>query len=152
MILDKLLQFDPTATAITVTAVSTNVLDMVNARDMAYGEWPNMMARVTVTEAFTAAGAGTLTIAFQGSVDNITFTDYAVTAAIGKASLILGATIDIPMAPKPPQAAGIPRYYRLNYTVATGPMTAGKVEADLVVSGLQANNPPTYPAGITIAN
>lgn len=152
MILDKLLQFDPSGTAITVTAVSTNVLDMLNARDMSVGEWPDMVARVTVIAALVAAGAATLTIALQGSIDNATFTDYVLTAAIPKANLGAGTVIDVPFAAKPPQAAGIPRYYRLNYTVATGPFTGGTVEADLVVSGSQSNNPPTYPAGITVAN
>jgi Bbp16-like protein len=153
MILDKLLQFDPAATAITVTAVSTNVLDLLNARDIAiFGERP-LVAVISLGATFTAAGAATLTIQFQGSVDNITWTTYEQTDAIPKANLLINTVIRMPIPPQAeaPHAAGIPRYLRLNYVVATGPFTAGTIEADLVVDP-QASQPPTYAPGVTVAN
>jgi hypothetical protein len=154
MILDKLLQFDPSGTAITVTGPSTNVLDLLNARDLSIvGMGPAMEAVVTVILALTSAGATTLQIQFQGSADNITWTTYGQTDAIPKANLPTGTVIRIPWSPQAeaPHAAGLPRYHRLNYVVATGPFTAGTVESDMVIAP-QASNPPTYAPGIVVAN
>lgn len=154
MFLDKLMQFDPAGTAITVTAVSTNVMDLLNARDLSIGpEGPSIDAVVTLGAAFTAAGAATLTVQLQGSTDNNTWTTYAQTDAIPKANLLAAAVIVLSLEAQrsAPHAAGLPRYLRLNYVVATGPFTAGTVEADLVVNA-QANNPPSYPSGIVVAN
>lgn len=156
MILDKNLQFDPSATAITVTAVSTNVIDLLNARDIsigAAGDGQVFEAVVTVGTALAAAGAATLTIQFQGSTDNATWTTYSQTDALPKANLTANQVIRLPLPPQAaaPHAAGLPRYLRLNYVVATGPFTAGTVEADLVMNP-QANNPPAYPSGVTVAN
>jgi hypothetical protein len=154
MILDKLLQFDAGATAITASAASTNTLDMLNARDIAIGG--NMdqdpLVVVTVGVTFTAAGAATLTIQCQASVDNASWTTVSQTDAIPKANLTAGTVIKLPLGLQQPQSAGIPRYYRLNYVVATGPMTAGQIEADLVIGGMQLNNPPVYPSGFTVTN
>lgn len=152
MILDKSLQFDPNPTLITVTAASTNVLDMLAQRDMSIGEEFTFWALVTVIVALTSAGATTLQVQLQGSVDNAVWATLAQSDAIPKANLVAGATIKVPLAPQAPQSAGIPRYYRLNYVVATGPFTGGSVEADLVVAGLQTNNPPTYAPGVVVVN
>jgi len=152
IILDKNLQFDPAGTAITVTAVSTNVLDMLAQRDMALGEQFAMKVLVTVLVALTSGGATTLQVQLQGSVDNAAWAVLAQTDAIPKANLAAGQTIEVPLTQQAPQSAGIPRYYRLNYVVATGPFTAGTVEADLVVSGAQDSNPPTYPPGVVVSN
>lgn len=149
MFIDKLLEFDPAGTAITATAASTNVFDLSNQRDLSIGD--HLTAVIAVQTAFTAAGAATLTVQFQGSVDNSTWTTYAQTDAIPKANLVAGATIALPIPAVPPHAAGLPRYLRLNYAVATGPFTAGAVQSDFVLDR-QANNPPSYPAGITVLN
>lgn len=154
MFLDKLLQFDPAATAITASADSTNVLDLLNARDLSIGpEGPSLDAVVTLGAAFTAAGAATLTVQLQGSTDNSTYTIYAQTDAIPKANLLAGAVIVLSLESQrsAPHAAGLPRYLKLRYVVATGPFTAGTVEADLVMNA-QANNPPAYPPGVIVAN
>lgn len=153
MILDQQLQLDPAATAITVTAVSTNVIDLLNARDVSIGdafESPEVV--ITVTTAFTAAGAATLRIQWQGSTDNITFTTFCQTDDIPKANLTAGTVIKLRTSPTPPHAAGLPRYHRLNYVVTTGPFTAGKMEADFVPVAQQNNNPPTYAPGVSVAN
>jgi len=160
MILDKLLQFDPAATAITVTAASTNTIDALAFRDFGVDASPgaNPMICVTIGSAFTAAGAATLQVQVQASVDNATWTVESQTDAIPKANLTAGQVIRMPMPIQQPQSAGIPRYYRLNYVVATGPMTAGTVEADLVYVAPQlvplgANGYLSgYPAGVAVAN
>lgn len=155
MILDKLLQFDPNPTLITVTAASTNTLDMLNAREMGVGASQDQMMHVLVTviAALVAAGAATLQVQLQASVDNVAWTIEAQTDAIPKANLGVGALVRLPMGRMQPQSAGVPRYYRLNYVVGTGPFTGGSVEADLVVGDGQSNNAPVnYPSGVVITN
>lgn len=153
MYLDKLLQLDPAGTAITVTAASTNVLDGQQVRDLGIGDHAERLTFfVTVGAAFTAVGAATLTIQVQGSVDNAVWTTYVQTDAIPKANLTAGKVIKVPLPPQDaaPHAAGRPRYYRLNYVVATGPFTAGTVESDLVPEAQQ--NDLYYAPGFTVAN
>ena len=155
MFIDKLLQLDPAGTAITVTAPSTNVLDGQQARDFGIGSGGHgepLEFVVTVGTAFAAVGAATLTIQVQGSVDNITWTTYVQTDAIPKANLTAAQQIKIPMPTQAaaPHAAGIPRYYRLNYVVATGPFTAGTVEADLVPCAQPGSL--GYASGFTVNN
>lgn len=76
----------------------------------------------------------TVTFSVQDSADNSTFADVAVTAAIAKTSLTLGAQFVIKMPYK------LRRYTRVYYTVATGPLTAGKFSAQ-VVTGITQNTP-----------
>lgn len=154
MILDKNLQFDPLGTAVTATAFSTNIIDLLNAREMAtdqYGGFP--IVTVTVGQTFTAAGAATLQLQVQGSVDNVTYAILDQTDAIPKANLVVGTIIRLPLGKLQPQSAGINRYYKLQYVVGTGPMTAGTVEADLVIGAEQLNNQTiTYPPGVVVSN
>ena len=127
MILDKQLIMSE-AQAITSTAVSTNVIDLAIA-NVNTGEPVEILLQVN--EAFTAAGAGTLTITIETD-DNESFSSATVllsTGAIPKATLALGYQAAIAFLPP-----NIERYVRLNYTVATGPMTAGKITAAIVLA------------------
>jgi hypothetical protein len=157
-ILDKFMQFDPNPTAITVTAISTNQLDMQQQREMFGDNYGGIfVALITILTAFTAAGAATLQVQFQASVDNATYTIIAQTDAIPKASLVPTpgiAAIALPMGAMQVQSVGRPRYYRLNYAVGTGPFTAGTMEADLVGGVFQQNGQfvPGYTPGFTVAN
>lgn len=132
--------------AITVTAASTNSIDLgatgtvygttaAIVRDLGKGE-PDVDLLVQATEAFTAAGAATLTITLQTD-DNSAFssaTDALVLGPFGKAVLVAGWKLPVQYVPN-----GInERYFRLNYTVATGPMLTGKLTAG-VVMGRQTN-------------
>lgn len=142
-IIDKFLQVS-TAQAVTVTAVSTDVIDAgatKNAnigRDLGGGT--QLFMEITVAQAFTAAGAATLTIALQDSQDNSTFNDVLVTPPLALASLIVGARFYIPL------PARMRRYIRNNYTVATGPMTAGILNAQ-IVDGMTVER--AYPDGLS---
>lgn len=70
MILDGNLQFDPAGTAITVTAVSTNVLDLLNNRDLGVGQQRAEILTLVGAQ-FTSATAGaTLTVQVQAASDN----------------------------------------------------------------------------------
>ena len=134
MIIDKLLQVSG-AQAVTASAASTDVIDFGQTNPNS-GINQNTTMAITVDETATAGGSATVTFSVQDSADNSTFADVAVTAAIGKASLTAGAQVLIPM---PVQHR---RYVRAYYTVATGPLTAGKVSAQ-IVAGVQANR--AYP-------
>lgn len=115
--------------AITATADSTNIIDLGAAR---MGEGGSMQLNLQVEEAFTAAGAATLTITMLTD-DNEAFSSAQTiynSGAIGKATLVKGYRI--PGLTSLP--AGVERYVKLVYTVATGPMTAGKINAALVLA------------------
>lgn len=114
------------AQAVTVTAPSTNVVDQLAKGDAQY---MGAQFQALVDTAFTAGGAATLTIALQDSADNSSFADVLVSPAIAVASLIAGYVAfqgTIPM--------GVRRYLRINYTVATGPMTAGKIDSRILLA------------------
>jgi hypothetical protein len=134
MIIDKLLQVSDDQ-AVTTTAASTDVIDFGQANPNS-GMSDMLKMVVTVGEAVTADGAATVTIAVQDSADNSSWATIASTTAIGKADLGLGKQIVIPM---PVQHR---RYVRVNYTVATGPLTAGAFSAQ-IVTGIQLNT--AYP-------
>lgn len=132
MIIDKALQVS-SAQVVTATAASTDLINFGQANpDIGLS---GMSMVVTVSEAAAAVGAATVTIAVQDcATSDGTYLDVAVTPAIAKESLTLGAQVVIPMPPK------LRRFCRLNYTVATGPLTAGKFSAQ-VVAGFQQNTP-----------
>lgn len=149
MIIDGLLQFDPALSAITVTRASTNVIDLLNARDIGGPMSPAMWLAVGVNAAFTAGGAATLVVQMQGSVDNATWSTYGETRALSIADLTAVGRLFIASWPYRVAADAFPRYLRLNYVVATGPMTAGSVNAQLV---LDPQVYAQYAAGINITN
>lgn len=150
MILDQNLLFD-TAHALTATAASTNVVDLVNARDMgrgdANGSTPKLM--VLVTTAFSSTNSGTLTVQFQGSTDNSTFTTYAESRAYTAGELTAGNRLFDVDVPRPSGGAALPRYLRLNYVVANA-FTAGAVTSAIVLG--RQDQSPYYPPGVTVAN
>lgn len=130
MFIDKLLQVS-NEQVVTASAASTDVIDFGQANPDS-GLNDNVTLSITVDEAAAAAGAATVTFSIQDSADNATFTDVYATAAIGKAALVAGYQVLIPMPYK------LRRYVRVFYTVATGPLTAGKFSAQ-VVTGVQQN-------------
>lgn len=150
MIIDYLNQFDPVASAITVTRDSTNIIDLGAARELGIGEDYAVNLDIRVDTAFTAAGAATLTIAFQGAPDSSgspgTWTTYAQSAAMAVADLTAGVKLFPIKLPHRALGAAIPRYYKLVYTVATGPFTAGKLSAQLVID---RSDTPAYASGFS---
>lgn len=126
MITDALLQFS-SAQAVTASAVSTNTVDLSQARDIGPGE--DITISISVDTAVTAAGAATVTfqVITSASANLGTPTIIAQTDAIGKAALVAGARINLQI-PHQTTVQGTAlgqRYLGVQYTVATGPLTAG---------------------------
>ena len=131
MIIDKALQVS-NEQAVTSSAASTDVIDTGQTTpDLGASD---LYLVITTDEAATASGSATVTFSLQDSADNSSFADVAVTAAIGKATLVAGYQHIIPLPIK------LRRYLRAYYTVATGPLTAGKFSAQ-IVAGYQQNVP-----------
>lgn len=129
MFIDRALQVS-NEQAVTASAASTDTIDTgQSAPDLGAA---GLYLVITTDEAATAAGAATVTFSVQDSADNSSFADVAVTAAIGKATLVAGYqhVIRLPTRHR--------RYLRAYYTVATGALTAGKFSAQ-VVAGIQQN-------------
>lgn len=157
------------AQAITVTAPSTNVIDMAGVgsgvadpnifgttntifgQDIGIGDGvspPNILC--VVTTAFTAGGAGTLQVQLQEAADTgantgtpAAYNTIAQTDAIALANLTKGMKLaEFTIPPKYPGQTTYPRFYRLNYVVATGPMTAGAITAAIITG---RDDQPAYP-------
>jgi hypothetical protein len=98
------------------------------------GRSPELDVLITVTQTFTAAGAATLTVALVTDDDPAlgSPTTLVTTPAIGKATLVQGYQIRIALPPGAPAVGSDGTYMGLSLTVATGPMTAGKLTAGLV--------------------
>lgn len=163
MILDVNLSLSASQ-AITVTAPSTGVYDTaglgvgvavtnifgklggaatVFGDDIGSGG-PNASAPQIVAyvgTAFTAGGAGTLQVQIQSAIDDGTgnagtWKTIDQTDTYALATLIAGAKIaDFTVPPQYP-GIGFPRFYRLNYVVATGPMTAGTISYAGILTGI----------------
>lgn len=126
MILDALLQLS-SAQAVTASAVSTNTIDLGLARDLGPGRSLWVVWGVDVSA--TAAGAATVTfqVITSASANLSSPTVISQTDAIGKAELTAGRKL-IAQRIDPAVLAAQPngqRYLGCQYTVATGPLTAG---------------------------
>ena len=126
MIRDKQLILS-NAQAVTASAASENIIDLTKAGDALAGA--ELYLEILVNTLVTADGAATVTFAIQtDTVDTFaSAVTLLATAAIGKASLVAGKEV---LKVKLP--IGLLQYLRVYYTVATGPLTAGKFDAFLV--------------------
>jgi hypothetical protein len=132
------------------SAISTNVVDLRQAATPALADeglsGPEMWLVISVDVAATAAGAATVQFSLESdsTADLATSpTVHYITAAIGKAALVIGFTavrIQVP-------SGDYERFLGVRYTVATGPLTAGAFTAFLTPD--VARN-ISYPAGFTI--
>lgn len=161
MIIDGALQFTGTAgtagspdSPTTGTQTSTNVVDLLNARDMGVGDDPSLKILATVTTTFT--GGTNLQVNIQGSVDNSTYTTLVSGPVIVEANLLQGVhllDVDLPrvvgaFGDRVGASEALPRYLRLQY-VSSGTHGAGGLFASLV---LDRQDMIAYPPGIVIAN
>jgi len=138
-------------TPTTGTQQSTNVIDLVNPRDMGIGDDPALKLLVTVKTAFTAGTS--LQVQFQGAPDAGggtpgTYVTYVESGAIAEADLIVGRYLLPIDVPRPPPGVPLPRFYRLQY-VTVGTHSTGQIHSALV---LDRADYVGYPSGITIPN
>lgn len=166
MILDGALQFTGTAGSVSAdsptigTQQSTNVIDLVNARDMGIGDDPALKLLIEILTTF--ASGTSLQVQLQGAPDNGSgspgsYTTMWDSGALAEAVLIAGryvANIDLPRTilalPNTGASAAqaLPRFLRLQY-VTVGTHTAGGIYGSIV---LDRQDYVAYPAGITISN
>jgi hypothetical protein len=144
MLIDAQLLFSD-AQALTVDAVSTNLIDLGTDRNIGLGEPLSVVVVVDVA----AAGGGTLAIIVQAD-DNSGFasaTTVATTAALAAASLTAGARVVIPI---PPDTL-TERYVRLSYDLTT--MTGITLTAFLQPTSMADTSGTSvfYPRGYTIS-
>lgn len=147
MISDALTRLSGTQSAgqaITATAISDYAFDTrsptnvsggtttTQIRDL--GEGQDLYVSLTVGTAFTAAGAATLTPTVELS-DDLSGTTTVVIGTFGtiaKTALTAGANFVARINPRLGALGSTYRYLIVRYTVATGPMTAGTIYADVV--------------------
>lgn len=148
MITDKLNMFSGMAgQVVTATAASTDVLDLGplthgnTRRDIGAGE--PLYLVIAVLASATAAGAATVNFQLQTSDDNSAWFTLYDSGATALADMAAGKR---PVAVALPR--GVRRYLRVNYSVGTGPLTAGTFWAGLV-KDIQDN--ATYASGFVIA-
>lgn len=139
------------AQAVTATAVSTNTYDLLQVRDLGPGS--DIYIQVAVDVAATAAGAATVTFQVISSASSALTspTILVQTDAIGKAELTVGRRpiyLEIPSTVLAAQPIG-QRYLGVQYTVATGPLTAGSFTAVAVAKA--ADSVKYYPSGFSVA-
>lgn len=105
---------------------------------------------VVVGTTFVGTGNTTMSITLKAApqvsaTNNAqgTYTTLLTTDTIPVANLVAGASVNIPIPPIVLAENELPpRYYKLTYTVANGPMTAGTVSA-----GITLNQPNQGPYG-----
>lgn len=132
------------------------------ARDIGIGDDPAMKLLIRIITAVVSAGGGTVQFVLNGGIDNgsgaigtttAMWTSKAYTVANCYAGADL-ANIDVPRV-IPGQA--LPRFLQLQFIIGTATVTAGTVEAAIVLdrddqilgtTGAMSG----YPAGVTVAN
>lgn len=157
MLIDNNLLFDSNA-AITTTRDSTNIIDLVNARDIGDGEELEVLVQVGTTALTSTATTTTIVAQVMVSTDNSTYTTAAKSDAVQIGLTTTGShilNIHMPMRRLYAEGAGTgndayPRYIKLNY-VASATLSAGTLTAALI--GARQTNPAAgYPSGFTVAN
>lgn len=146
MITDSLLLLS-SAQAVTATAFSTNTIDLGSNRDVGAGQ--QLSAQISVDTTVTAAGAATVRfeVVTSANANLSTPTVIAASGDVPKASLAIGArvVVDIPDNYITPLGQ---RYLGVQYTVSTGPLTAGNFTAT-ILNGEQ-DVQKSYPSGYTV--
>lgn len=151
MILDSSLMFENDE-ALTASRASTNVIDLLNSRDMGIGrELPIIIASNGLFA--SAGGTATLQVAAQYSTDNSTYVDavlspvYTITQLNDLDGQEWILAVNWPR-PKKGSLINDLRYIRLYYTVGTQNFTAGGLKAFIAI-GRQDN--VAYPKNYTVA-
>lgn len=149
MITDSLLRVstDQTLKLNATSAVSTNTIDLSQARDV--GEGKELFFNFAITEAVASAATSvTFEIILSDGADLGTPTVIASTGAVAYGSLTLGANIALPI---PPRVASLgQRYLGVRYTTAGNNSSGtGKVTTD--ITSVVQDGKKFYASGFTVA-
>jgi len=174
MRLENLVQFR-TEQALTWNAGSTNIYDVTgagsgNAPNMIGGVTSSGNALigfdigtgdgfaipevyVDVSTSFVSGGGATLTVQLQAAPDNGsnapgTYVTIFQSAALTVAQLTSTASLQFQVPEVPPSTFGEaqPRFYRLNYVVATSTFSAGALNANIVLNPSNGTKMQNYPS------
>lgn len=140
------------AQAVTASAVSTDTIDLGVARDVGPGE--DLRFGITVDTTVTAAGAATVNfqIVTSAAANLSSPTVLVQTDAIAKTELTAGRRpieLIIPRSLLAAQPIG-QRYLGIQYTVGTGPLTAGAFTAFMIGGDSFQDVNKNYPVGYAI--
>lgn len=149
MITDALLQLSA-AQAVTASAVSTNTIDLGTNRDVGAGE--DLYAVFNTDVAALAAGAATVQFQVITSASPALTSPNVIsqTDLIPKSDLTVGRK-PIVLCINPSVLNALPigqRYLGVQYTVGTGPLTAGSFSATITDSDVSVNK--NYPSGFSV--
>jgi len=143
MILDNGVLFSEDQT-VTVTAGSTNSTDFHEERRLGTGQPLYVVVQLSETMA-SGGGTETVTVTVESdSVSNFASPAIVTTLNVFEAGSVSGTRR---MGVLPPSVA-TERYLRVKYTVANGPLTAGKFTA-FITTSVDAYN--SYPDAVTIS-
>lgn len=137
------------AQAVTATAVSTNTIDLSQARDVGAGE--ELAFSVTVDESFATATSVTVEVITSAAADLSSPTVIGSTGALLIAQLTAGRRpieLAVPRSVLLAQPIG-QRYLGLRYTIGGSNATAGKFTAGIHALSFQDIG-KNYPVGYTI--
>jgi hypothetical protein len=141
-IMDRLLTFS-TAQVVTVTAVSTDNIDLSSARDVFEGESVYVQIGVDVT----AVGSNVEFELIQSATANMASpTVIGGTGEIPVAQLTAGSTFILKGRPQIGSVGQ--RYIAVQYRVVTGPLTAGSFSSSIVID--MQDGRKYYPSGFSV--
>lgn len=167
MLMDAQLSFSQAQAITTASAASTNVTAYDQSggntniggpaayrfgADLGVSEGMNKAKIVVgISTAFTSTNSATLNFQFQGSTDSSSWTTYIESGAIAAANLTKGTAWVFDW-PRKAIGAAMPKYVRMYYTLATGQMTTGTIEANVVLNadgwvGIADQYPANYTVG-----
>lgn len=139
--MDNNLVFSDAQAPTTGTTASTNVVDtQTTLRELGDGKRIELIVEVVTTA--TSGGSNTTQVVLQDSADNSSFATVVSGVATAVASLVAGTELLRIALP-----AGLRRYLRVAYVIATADLTAGAFTAYLA---LDRQNNVARPSGFTI--
>ena len=147
MKMDSQLLFSSAQNLTTGTIVSSNVLDLANARDIGVGR--PLKVAMYVTTAFASTDSGTLTVLYRVSTDNSTYTTLVSSRAYTAGELAINTKLFPIDVPALDDNVALPRYHRLDYVMGALHFTPGAITAALVID---RHDVRAYPAGQVVAN
>lgn len=140
------------AQAVTSTAISTNVIDTVYSgtaplANLGNGAVPLCLVVITNTTCTDTSSDATLTLTLESDSTADLATSPTVHYTTGALSFATYATAGTEVCVVPLPKGNYERYLGLRYTIASGPLTAGKFDAFLTTD-VQAYR--SYDAGRTV--